>query len=107
MSGNNTTNAESSDKAAALAVPGAHVAPEKATSKKGTRKKKSPPKAKKSAKSAPHTKQANARKKAAKPARKAPAPRAESKGAKILEMIARTNGATLAEIMKAADWQAH
>ena len=34
-------------------------------------------------------------------------PRAESKGAKILEMIARAKGATPAEIMKATDWQAH
>ena len=34
-------------------------------------------------------------------------PRAESKGAKIIEMIGRAKGATLAEIMKATDWQAH
>ena len=50
---------------------------------------------------------AKASKKAAKPERKATAPRAESKGAKILDMIARAKGATLAEIMKATDWQAH
>jgi hypothetical protein len=31
----------------------------------------------------------------------------ESKGAQILEMITRANGATLTEIMKATDWQAH
>ena len=43
----------------------------------------------------------------ARPAKKASAPRAESKGAKILEMIGRAKGATLAEIMKATDWQAH
>ena len=35
------------------------------------------------------------------------APRAASKGAKILEMIGRAKGATLAEIMKATEWQAH
>ena len=35
------------------------------------------------------------------------APRAESKGAKIIEMIGRAKGATLAEIMKATDWHAH
>jgi nucleoid-associated protein YgaU len=49
------------------------------------------------------------RKKSVKPtaAKKAAAPRAESKSAKILDMIARAKGATLAEIMKATDWQAH
>ena len=43
-----------------------------------------------------------------KPVRKqATGPRAESKGAKIIDMIGRARGATLAEIMKATDWQAH
>ncbi|MBZ5594770.1 MAG: DUF3489 domain-containing protein [Acidobacteriia bacterium] len=87
------TNAEANDKAAALAEQDAHVAPEKAPSKKGASQKKGAPKAKKSGK-------------AAKPERKA-TPRAESKGAKILEMIRRAKGATLAEIMKATHWQAH
>jgi hypothetical protein len=50
---------------------------------------------------------AKASKKAARPESKAAAPRAESKGAKILDMIARAKGATLAEIQKATDWQAH
>ena len=52
---------------------------------------------------------AKAGKKSSKPnaAKKATAPRAESKGAKILEMIARAKGATLGEIMKAINWQAH
>ena len=40
-------------------------------------------------------------------AKKTTAPRAESKGAKILELIGRAKGATLAEIMKATDWQPH
>ena len=34
-------------------------------------------------------------------------PRAESKGAQILELIGRAKGATLTEIMQATSWQAH
>ena len=101
------TNAETNDKAAAVAEQGANVAQEKAPSKKGASQKKGAPKAKKSAKAAAPKKEAKPSKKAAKPERKATAPRAESKGAKILEMIGRAKGATLAEIMKATDWQAH
>jgi hypothetical protein len=37
------------------------------------------------------------------PANEASTPRAESKGAKILELIGRAKGATLAEIVKATD----
>lgn len=94
------TNVETNDKAA-VAEQGAPVAPKKATSKKGASPKKDAPKAKKSAKAA--------KKQAAKPepAAKTTAARAESKGAKILEMISRAKGATLAEIMKATNWQAH
>jgi hypothetical protein len=33
--------------------------------------------------------------------------RPESKGAKVLELISRTKGAGLAELMKATGWQAH
>src|SRR5580658_9472946 len=90
--------------AAAVAEQGAHVAPEKAPSKKGA------PKGQKTAKGAKaKVAPKKASKKAAKPARKkeASAPRDESKGAKIIDMIGRAKGATLAEIMKATDWQAH
>jgi Protein of unknown function (DUF3489) len=96
--------------AAAVAEQGAHVAPEKAPSKKGASQKKGAPKGQKTAKGAKaKVAPKKAAKKAAKPARKkeASAPRAESKGAKIIDMIGRAKGATLAEIMKATDWQAH
>ena len=59
------------------------------------------------AKAAAPKKEAKTSKKAGKPERNASAPRPESKGAKILEMIGRAKGATLAEIMKATEWQAH
>ena len=38
---------------------------------------------------------------------KSTAPRPDSRSAMILKMIGRPKGATLAEIMKAASWQAH
>jgi len=111
---NNNIEPTTADRAAAVAAQGAHVAPEKASSKKGATRKKGTPKGRKTAKgakakAAAPKKVAKAAKKAAKPAaaKKASTPRAESKGAKIIEMIGRAKGASLAEIMKATDWQAH
>ena len=94
------TNAEATEAAqtATVAEQGAKGAPEKAASKKGTTQKKGAPKGQKTAKGAKPKKEAKA-KKTAKPERKATGPRAESKGAKILEMIGRAKGATLAEIL--------
>jgi hypothetical protein len=95
--------------AAAVAEQGATVATAKAASKKAASQKKGAPRGQKTAKGA---KPKVASKKAATAAKsastkQASAPRAESKGAKILELIGRPKGTTLAEIMKAIDWQAH
>jgi hypothetical protein len=101
------TSAKTTDRAADVAGQGAHLAPDQPTSKKAAGRKKSSPKAKKTAKVALPKKQAWRAKKSAKPVRKANASRAESKGAKILALISHAKGATLAEIMKATEWQAH
>jgi hypothetical protein len=107
------TELQTSDKAAALAAQGAHDAPQKDSSKKGTGRKQRAPKGQKAAKAAkpkatPKSTAKTSRKAGKSPRVKEPRPpRAESKGAQILDMIGRAKGATLAEIMAAADWQAH
>src|SRR5579862_2210104 len=107
------TNTEANDKAATVAEQGATVAPERVLSKKDTSQKKGAPQGHKAAQhgkaKAKPKKEAKVSKKAAKPARAKDGsmPRAESKGGKILDLIGRAKGATLAEIQKATDWQAH
>ena len=97
------TNAETATPAA-VAVPGAHVAPAKTSSKKQATVKKGAPRAQKPAKTA------NPKKNASKPtktAKQEARPRTGSKGEQVLELVARTNGASLAELMQATEWQAH
>jgi hypothetical protein len=109
----NTENAETTDTAAAVAEQGANVAPDKASSKKAA------PKGQKSAKGAKPKatapKKATGAKKAAAPktTRKAakngnaPAFRQDSKSSIILGLLRRPKGATMAEIVKAVNWQKH
>ena len=109
------TNAEATtnENTAAVAQQGATVAPEKASSKKGASQKQAAPKRQKTAKGKSHAatpkKEPKASKKAAgRPqAKPAATPRADSKGSKILALIGRPKGATLAEITTATEWQAH
>ena len=89
--------------AATVAEQGAHVAPVKASSKKQATARKSAPKAQRSAKRA---KSKNDARKTATPKPLA-GPRPGSKGAKVLTLLARANGASLTELMKATKWQAH
>ena len=111
--GNKTNmSTEETNTATTVAERSARVAPEKTSPRKGATRKKGAPKGQKTAKgakakAAAPKKEAKASKKTGKPERNASAPRAASKGAKILEMIGRARGATLAEIMKATEWQAH
>jgi hypothetical protein len=94
------TNRETSQKDAAVAEHDAHVALEQTASKKGGSK------PRKNAKSVKPKKTAGT-KRAANHQRKAAASPSAGKGARILELVGRAQGATLAEIMKATDWQAH
>jgi hypothetical protein len=80
-----TAEERKATKKAHAGARGAHVAPTKAKS----------------------AKKAKTTKKAPKPAKEAGAARDGSKAAKIIDLLKRPNGATLAEIMKAASWQAH
>lgn len=97
------TNAETTT-SAAVAEQGAPVASAKASSKKQAAAKKGAPKAKKAAKVAKPKKNAV---KSSKSAKNEPSRRAGGKGDQILELLARTNGASLAELMQATEWQAH
>lgn len=112
-----TNEASTTTEAAAIAEPGAHVAPEKAPSTKVAKPKKGATKGQKPAKAAkPAAKKAASKpaaKKETKPAGKkaakadAPVPREFSKKAIVIDLMRRKDGATMAEIAKATDWQQH
>ena len=98
MTNADTTSAASS---AAVAEPGANVAPEKPASKKGASHKKGAPKGPKAAKGA-KPKKTSASKKAAKPAAER-----TNKKAEVIALMKRAKGVTLAEIMEVTGWQKH
>jgi hypothetical protein len=104
------TEVDTNQAAATVAPQGAHVAPERPSSKKGASPKKSAPKGHKAANGAksrtPGRKAANKGAKAARRTKKAEV-RQGSKTAKILELLERPGGATAKELMKATGWQPH
>ncbi|HZT29513.1 MAG TPA: DUF3489 domain-containing protein [Bryobacteraceae bacterium] len=107
--------ASTTTESAAVAEQAAPVAPEQAPSTKTIKAKKNAPKGQKAAKgtkTAAKPASKKAAKKQAKPASKkaakdAAVPREFSKKAIVIEMMRRKEGATLAEIAKATDWQPH
>lgn len=108
----NMTNAQSRDTVANEGTPGGDATNQGRTPR-GANRAKGAPKVRKRVRSQAGTSGRTARTKtAAKSATTtatAPSqtPRAQSKGARILELIGRTKGATLAEIVRVTEWQAH
>jgi hypothetical protein len=111
----NTNAASTTTETAAVAEQGAKTAPEQATSKGKAGKKKGAPKAQKTARKPAAKKAGKAdAEKSAKPASKktpkakdAATPREGSKKQTVLLLLARKDGATMAEIADATGWQKH
>jgi len=101
-------NSEQTDTTATVAAQGAQVAPERPSAKKKATRKKGPPQGQKGAKAGRKAapRKAKASKKSAH-AKEATTLRPETKGAKILALIGRPEGASLAEVMKATGWLPH
>ena len=91
---------------ATVAEHGAHAAPAKASSNKQATPRKHAPKAGKPPKGAKSKRDAKPTHATA-PRKPHAGPRAGGKGAKVFELLARSNGASLSELMKATRWQAH
>lgn len=103
------TNAEAATnaQAAPVAEQGAHVTPGKASSTKAAGRKKGLPKTKKGRGSLVTKARGQRATPAVNKATKASIPREFSKKAIVLDLLRRKDGATLAEIAKATEWEHH
>jgi hypothetical protein len=101
----NTPNIETEATAQAVALAEEPRAGKKATA--GARKPRVAASKPKSGKRATPAKKVPKGAKAAKTGKKESGPREGSKTEKVLELLKRPNGATLAELRKATNWQAH